>query len=58
MLIYHQLQLQAIKHLVAGQVAYAIPALKGLTLSAEYENIDNDKTADANEFRFRANYKF
>ncbi len=46
------------KTFIAGQVAYAIPALKGLTLSAEYENIDNDKTADANEFRFRANYKF
>jgi len=41
-----------------GQVAYAIPSLKGLTISAEYENIDNEKSADANEFRFRANYKF
>ena len=41
-----------------GQVAYAIPALKGLTLSGEYENVSNDKGPDTNEFRFRANYKF
>ncbi|WP_333803352.1 OprD family outer membrane porin [Sulfurospirillum sp.] len=45
-----------------GQVSYDIPALKGLTLSLEYENatkeVANKSDVDSNEMRFRANYKF
>ena len=46
----------------AGQVSYAIPNLKGLTLSLEYEDFKQDPTSGAtvngDELRFRANYKF
>jgi len=46
----------------AGQVAYAIPAVKGLTVSLEYEDAkqepDGQATTDSDELRFRANYKF
>ncbi|MDD2383976.1 MAG: OprD family outer membrane porin [Sulfurospirillaceae bacterium] len=43
---------------VAGEISYAIPALKGLSLSAQYEDVDTDEKADQSNFRFRANYKF
>jgi len=46
----------------AGQVAYDIPAVKGLTLSLEYEDGKQEPTGAAttntDEMRFRANYKF
>ena len=51
----------------AGSLDYAVPALKGLTLSAQYETQENKTTnyaantktsIDTNEFRFRANYSF
>ena len=47
---------------MSGQIAYAIPAIKGLTVSAEYEDSKTEAPAtadvDTGEFRFRANYKF
>lgn len=51
----------------AGSLEYDVPALKGLTLSAQYETQEcetttyasNAKTSiDTDEFRLRANYKF
>ncbi len=46
----------------AGEVSYDIPALKGLTLSLQYEDSKRDKdgsgTTNGDELRFRANYKF
>ncbi|AHJ11902.1 OprD family outer membrane porin [Sulfurospirillum multivorans] len=46
----------------AGQVAYDIPAVKGLTLSLEYEDAkqepDGLASVNSDELRFRANYKF
>ncbi|MBP1681440.1 MAG: putative outer rane porin [Proteobacteria bacterium] len=44
----------------AGQIAYDVPALKGLTLSLEYEDVKREAatTTNSDELRFRANYKF
>jgi hypothetical protein len=44
----------------AGQISYDIPAVKGLTLSLEYEDVKQENTATVNsdELRFRASYKF
>ena len=46
----------------AGQIAYDIPAVKGLTLSLEYEDFKQEPdalaTVNGDELRFRANYKF
>ena len=46
----------------AGQISYDIPAVKGLTVSLEYEDFkqepDGQATTDGDELRFRANYKF
>ncbi|WP_263831976.1 OprD family outer membrane porin [Sulfurospirillum oryzae] len=50
-----------------GQISYDIPAVKGLTLSLEYEDCTKDTaafgataaaTVDSSDMRFRANYKF
>lgn len=43
-----------------AQIAYDLPAIKGLTLSLEYEDgkVEAATTKNTSEMRFRANYKF
>ena len=43
-----------------GQIAYDLPAVKGLTLSLEYEDgkVEAATTKNTSDMRFRANYKF